>query len=320
MREVPLAGEVLRRRLETIARYKKDAESTPVYNTLSLKIDTGKAGDRSGIHWHVAGENQVRYASVDDEREEMIWVDVRRPDGGVKRYRNRSLAAAAEDPDGAAEGDRAGHKRKKSRSSEERTFDCIDCHNRATHIYEDPNDAVDRRIELGLVDRTLPFIKREALAAVTANYPNETAAMDRIAKHLHGFYEREYPEIALERRDAVEGAVKALQDLYKRNIHHQMNITWNTYPSLIGHSEGRRMFPVPQSRYGRRRGESGVERLHDVSLDPRLRVGGTVRFRSASGLRVRGFPDARVLVGRVLAVRGEVADRVGRVFSKGGSL
>jgi hypothetical protein len=226
------------RRLETIARYKKDAESTPVFNTLSLKIDTGKAGDRSGIHWHVAGENQVRYASVDDEREEMIWVDVRRPDGGVKRYRNRSLAAATEDPDGAAEGDHAGHKRKKSRSSEERTFDCIDCHNRATHIYEDPNDAVDRRIELGLVDRTLPFIKREALAAVTANYPDETAAMDRIAKHLHGFYETEYPEIASERRDAVEGAVKALQDLYNRNIHHQMSITWNTYPSLIGHSRG----------------------------------------------------------------------------------
>jgi hypothetical protein len=224
------------RRLETIARYRKDAESASVYNTLSLKIDTGKAGDRSGIHWHVAGENQLRYASVNDEREEMIWVDVRRPDGGFKRYRNRVLTASP--GGGSGEGGREGREGKKDRSAEERTFDCIDCHNRATHIYEDPNDAVDRRIELGLLDRTLPFIKREALAAVTANYPNEAAAMDRIAKHLHGFYEREYPEIAQERRDAIQGAVKALQALYRRNIHHQMNITWNTYTSLIGHSKG----------------------------------------------------------------------------------
>ena len=226
------------RRLETIARYKKNAESTPVYNSLSLKVDTGKAGNRSGIHWHVSGENLVRYTSVDDEREEMIWVDVRRPDGGVKRYTNRALYPSGGDLSGGAKGDKKGGKGGTNRSAQERTLDCIDCHNRATHIYEDPNDAVDRRIELGLLDRTLPFIKREALAAVTANYPNEAAAMERIAKHLHGFYEREYPEIALERREAVGGAVKALQELYRRNIHHQMNIAWNTYPSFIGHSKG----------------------------------------------------------------------------------
>ena len=235
------------RRLETIARYKKDAESTPVFNTLSLKIDTGKALDRSGIHWHVAGENQVRYASVGDEREEMIWVEVRQPDGGVKRYKNRILA---ESSDVRGDGDYRdgsrdhGGKPKSDRRkgdggpAEDRTLDCVDCHNRATHIYEDPNDAVDRRIELGLLDRTLPFIKREALAAVTANYPGEAAAMERIASRLRGFYEREFPEIAGGRREAVEGAVKVLQELYRRNIHHQMNIAWNTYASLIGHSGG----------------------------------------------------------------------------------
>lgn len=225
-------------RLKTIARYKKDAESTPVYNTLSLKIDTGGAGSRSGIHWHVSGENEIRYASVDDEREEMIWVDVRRPNGAVERYRNRALAMAPDGGEQGRTGDRGGRGGKMGRSEEARIFDCVDCHNRATHIYEDPNDAVDRRIELGLLDRTLPFIKREALAAVTANYPSEEAAMERIAKRLRGFYERKHPEIALERRAAVDGAVTALQDLYRRNIHHQMNIGWNTYPSLIGHSGG----------------------------------------------------------------------------------
>jgi nitrate/TMAO reductase-like tetraheme cytochrome c subunit len=226
------------RRLKTIARHKKDAESTPGYNTLSLKIDTGRAGSRSGIHWHVSGENEIRYSSVDDEREEMIWVDVRRPDGGVKRYRNRALASTADEGNLEGADGSEGRGAKKDRSAAARTLDCVDCHNRATHIYEDPNDAVDRRIELGLLDRALPFIKREALAAVTANYPDQAAAMERIAKHLNGFYEREYPEIARERPAAVDAAVEALRDLYRRNIHHQMNIGWNTYPSLIGHSGG----------------------------------------------------------------------------------
>ncbi|RKZ99301.1 MAG: hypothetical protein DRQ47_11305, partial [Gammaproteobacteria bacterium] len=78
-------------RLKTIARYQKDIESTPLYNTLSMKIDAGRGGPRSGIHWHVAEENVVRYASVDDEREEMIWVETRQPDGDFKRYTNRRL-------------------------------------------------------------------------------------------------------------------------------------------------------------------------------------------------------------------------------------
>lgn len=207
------------RRLKTIERYAKDETSTPRYNTLSLKIDAGSGRARRGIHWHVSAENQVRYASVDDEREEMIWVDVRRPDGTFQRYENRDPAIAGT-------------------ASEERVLDCVDCHNRATHIYEDPNDAVDRRISLGLIDRSLPFVKREAMAALTSRYPNEEAAMTGIAEHMRGFYERRYPETANSKSAAVDEATAVLQDAYRRNIHHQMNIEWNTYSSLAGHSGG----------------------------------------------------------------------------------
>jgi hypothetical protein len=203
-------------RLKTIGRFKKDEESTPQYTTLSIKVDTGADGSSSGIHWHIAQENQVRYASVDDERKEIIWVEVRQGDGEFRRYNNRKAS-------------------RKAGEATPRTLDCVDCHNRATHIYEDPRDAVDEHIYHGAIDRTLPFIKRESLAAITRNYSDEAAAMKGIANRIKGFYERDYPEIAASRGGDIDAAVALLQGTYRRNIHHQMNIDWNTYPSLIGH-------------------------------------------------------------------------------------
>ncbi|MCK4773834.1 MAG: hypothetical protein KAT30_03575, partial [Candidatus Krumholzibacteria bacterium] len=100
---------------------------------------------------------------------------------------------------------------------------------------EDPVDAIDSRIALGLIDRSLPYIKREALAALTAGYAGQDQAMNAIANRLHGFYKRHYPEVARTRADAIDKAVSTLQETYRRNIHHQMNITWGTYPSLVGH-------------------------------------------------------------------------------------
>ena len=126
----------------------------------------------------------------------------------------------------------------KGEASLERTVDCVDCHNRATHIYEDPNNAVDERMSLGQIDRSLPFVKRESMAAITAGYANEEDAMEGISNRLHGFYRREFPEAARTNRVGIDSVVTVLQAVYKRNIHHQMNITWNTYRSLIGHSGG----------------------------------------------------------------------------------
>ena len=44
---------------------------------------------------------------------------------------------------------------------ENRTMDCIDCHNRPTHAFELPENAVDNRMSRGLVSPELPFIQEE---------------------------------------------------------------------------------------------------------------------------------------------------------------
>jgi len=198
-------------------QYALDEASTPRYTTLLLKIDTGQTATGAGIHWHVGAHNVVRYASVNDQREQMIWVEARQPDGTFRRYENRRLDASPAD------------------AANVRVMDCVDCHNRATHIYERPEAAVDERIRRGLIDRSLPFVKREVLAAITNDYPDPDAAMTGIARHLEGFYQRNYPQTSFRQLDLIHQAVAAAQDIHRRNIHHHMRIDWNAYPGFIGH-------------------------------------------------------------------------------------
>lgn len=210
-------------KLKTLVRYQNDEFSTPMYSTLSVKIDARGQSDR-GVHWHVAAANEVRYASVDDERETMIWVKSRQEDGSFKLFENRRLEIAAPE------------------SADERRFDCVDCHNRATHIYEKPDFAVDERMRLGEISRSLPYVKREAVAAITANYPGHEAAMQGIANHLRGFYRRHHPNASSGRTREIDAAIATLQAVYSRNVHHGMNVTWNAYPSLLGHQQSEGCF------------------------------------------------------------------------------
>ncbi|MEJ2582791.1 MAG: hypothetical protein P8127_14335, partial [Acidobacteriota bacterium] len=192
--------------------------STPRYTTLNLKIDAGAAG-ATGVHWHVSPENEVRYASIDDQREEMIWVESRRPDGSYRRFVNTRLTATE-----AAAGD-------------ERTMDCVDCHNRATHIYEEPGRAVDERIRLGAIDRELPYIRRQAVAAVRGGYPNPEAASRGIRASLESFYRRNYPQQASSWYGRIDAAIVELEEIWSRNVHPRMRIEWGAYPSFLGHTD-----------------------------------------------------------------------------------
>ncbi|NOZ12237.1 MAG: cytochrome C [Acidobacteria bacterium] len=208
-------------RMVTFTRYGMDRNSTASYTTLQLKIDTGHKAGKGGIHWHIASDNEVRYASVGDKRENIIWVDWRRRDGSTRRFENIRLK----------------HKVNTADYSRVRIMDCVDCHNRVTHVYEPPETAVDNKITRGMVDRTLPFVKREMLAAITADYPSDEAGLQGIRNHLFGFYRSLNAVAGARMSDQIENAVRVAQAIYKRNIHHHMRIGWNTYPNHLGHRD-----------------------------------------------------------------------------------
>ncbi|MBU1896810.1 NapC/NirT family cytochrome c [Myxococcota bacterium] len=209
-------GEVYGDRLKLKARFGEDAASTPSYTTLSLKVGHGKPSGARGAHWHAQAD--VRYASIDGARDQILWVESTDAQGQTRRWRN---AAAAEGAEGV-----------------ERRMDCVDCHNRVAHTLEGAEAGVDRLISDGALDRhSLPHLKREALSALTRHYEDEAAAMAGIEQQLHGHYRRDFPDVYTAKDKEIASAVTALQALYRRNVFPAMNITWGTYPSRMGHRD-----------------------------------------------------------------------------------
>ena len=204
-------------KLKSIVHYQQDESSTPKYTTLALKIDMGEETGKAGIHWHIADKNEIRYASKDDEREEMLWVEVKQNDGSFRKFTNKKLTENKSEPDNI------------------RIMDCVDCHNRATHIYEDPHDAVDQRIRKGLLDRSLPYIKREALGALISSFTTTEKAKDIIQNRINGFYREKYPDLLGVRSASIDKAISTLQDVYSTNVHYSMNVDWGAYPNYLGH-------------------------------------------------------------------------------------
>ena len=197
-----------------ITHYDEDEANTEKTTALLLRVGGQEATRSHGIHWHVDRDVAIRYRS-DETREEIYEVELTH-EGEVTTYADR-------------------------RAPEEggvwRDMDCVDCHNRPTHIYESPGPAVDNAIAAGLVDRSLPFVKREGLRIIQGEYESHEAARTAISEQLTAFYAENYPEIADTKADAIAAAGQALGDAYSVNVFPTMNVDWDTYPNHIGHTQ-----------------------------------------------------------------------------------
>lgn len=200
-------------RLKVITRHADDAASTPLRTVLVVHVGgaQGLGARTRGIHWHVDPGVRIRYLA-DEKREVIGTVELSGPDGAPATFRSKAPAGEAR----------------------WREMDCVDCHNRPTHVYRSPEDEVDALLAAGRVDAAaLPFARREALKALRAEYPSHEAARAGIAAALGAFYAG--PEGGGAPRAAVERAAQELGDAWARNVWPSMRIGWGTYPSLLGH-------------------------------------------------------------------------------------
>ena len=209
-------------KLKVINRFLDDEKNSELHDVLLMKI--GSAGDRAqsshGIHWHVAPENRITYRATDHSRMVIPEVRLTGKDGREVIFRTPD----ADQLLGAAGG-----------QAEDREMDCIDCHNRPSHVYLGVDEALDRKIMEGAIPRELPFIKRQALAAVTAKYPSGEAAQQGIAEVLTTWYQKNQAELVKAKPQLLERAIAGTQAAYAQNVFPEMNIGWGTYVKQIGH-------------------------------------------------------------------------------------
>src|SRR5208283_3417812 len=106
---------------------------------------------------------------------------------------------------------------------EHRQMDCIDCHNRPTHVFELAENAVDRQMVNGRISPALPFIKKEAVQLLKASYPDRETGIREVGTGLANFYATKYPQADAAK---VKDAVQAVQAIYALNIFPDMKETW----------------------------------------------------------------------------------------------
>jgi hypothetical protein len=116
-----------------------------------------------------------------------------------------------------------------------RTMDCIDCHNRPSHVYTPPDLSVDRSITGRSIDASLPFIKQQGVQVLTADYKTTDEARKAIADNITKFYNDKYPQIASTKASSVQGAITELQRIFSTTFFPDMKLNWKTHPNNIGH-------------------------------------------------------------------------------------
>lgn len=186
--------------------YADDETSTETASTVTMHL--------SSIHWHARPDVVVEYVASDEKRETIPYIRVTDAQGKQTEYLAEGVTSRP--------------------AGELHRMDCIDCHNRPAHTFSVSADrAVDKLIASGAVSREVPNLKRELVAAVSAEYTSQADADAGIAKHLRDAWKSADPKVAPQ----IERAVTAARELYRQNVFPEMKITWGTYMSQLGHMD-----------------------------------------------------------------------------------
>ena len=198
-----------------------DSQNTKWTLNLLMKIGGGnvEAGPTSGIHWHMNIAHEVTYAALDRERQVIPWIRSRTPEGKETIYRSTEIEVSEDS----------------LKNAFTRRMDCIDCHNRPTHIYHPPARSVNHIMALGWIDPSLPNVKSVAVQALENPYSTKQAALDSIRFVIEEYYKTSFPEIAKTKKSDIDSTIEQVQKIYSRNYFPQMGVTWKKFPDNLGH-------------------------------------------------------------------------------------
>lgn len=207
--------------LKTFSHYSYDEQNTLRSTRMLLNVGGGDpaTGPAAGIHWHMNLANEVTFIAADDHRQIIPWVRVKDRQGNVTEYVDRNRPPSSE----------------LMAKAEGRRMDCIDCHNRPAHAYLPPDVAVDQSFAAGRLDNSLPYLKREAIAALSKPYNTTDEALSSISSSLDHFYRSYYTDLYSSKNESIKSGIKEIQRIFQTYFFPEMKTDWQTHPNNIGH-------------------------------------------------------------------------------------
>jgi hypothetical protein len=200
--------------------YGTDEANSVTHIVVALRIgntEESPPGYGAGSHWHI--EQPLYYVATDPDRQQIVQVQAE-VNGETRVYQ----AAGVELPDNGLQ------------TAQRRLMDCMDCHNRATHIVMQPSEAIDTAMANGQIAADLPYIKQQGTEVLEKRYDSDTQAREAISAII-SFYQLQYPDLYAKRGRDIIDAVQELLVIYHDTHFPQMNVYWDTYPDNIGHKD-----------------------------------------------------------------------------------
>jgi nitrate/TMAO reductase-like tetraheme cytochrome c subunit len=194
-----------------------DDENNPVTRSVVLLHVGGRdmSGRLSGIHGAHMGH--IEYIATDATNQTIPWVAKVNDDGSVTEF----VSSDAKQPV----------------TGQKHQMDCIDCHNRPAHSFDTPEKALNKAMQQGRVDPSLPFVHKEGLTLIKANYTSQADAESKITAGLEDFYRSRHSDVWNQKKPQIDQAAKTLSAIYKENVFPFMKVTWGTHPNNLGHND-----------------------------------------------------------------------------------
>ena len=199
-------------------KYADDETNTESQTVLTMLIGGNQV---RGIHGsHFGNGMRIRYAAADKKRQSIPWVEVENTIIGQKRE------YLADDT-----------QRESVKGLPVHEMQCVDCHNRPTHTFELPERAVDNALASGEMPVSLPYLKKQAVQILKAQYASNEEATTKIPASLIAYYQQNHRSVFDQRASEIEKAGSSLAGIYNRNVFPDLKVTWGTYPNNLGHTD-----------------------------------------------------------------------------------
>lgn len=204
--------------LRQINRYASDRDNTATSVYLIMKTGGGSAreGNARGIHWHIS--SKVMYYPIDEDEQEIPYVRVYNEDGTFSEYTDVESGFDSANMD----------------ESKLQTIDCVTCHNRVTHNFEQPANSVDKSMSGGRIDPAIPFIHKKAVDVLSAKYESRDEALTAIAA-IEEDYKRNQFDYYSQNGEKIKSALSEIQAIYDRTVFHDQEVGFDTHPNNLGH-------------------------------------------------------------------------------------